>query len=54
MRIGAFYQQMRDAMRQRIGLARPRARDHEQRPGGGIRRVGAELDGLALRVVELR
>jgi hypothetical protein len=46
MRIGALHQQMRDTMRKRVGLARPRARDDQQW-------TCAEFDRFALRFVEL-
>ncbi len=54
MRIRALHQQMRDAMRERVGLARSRARDHEQRATASSGFVDAEFDGRALCVVELR
>ena len=38
VRIGAVHHQMRDPMRQRVGLARARARDDQQRPRVGVRR----------------
>ena len=46
-RIGAVDDQMRDPMRQRIGLARAGAGDDQQRAGLGQRRP-AVLDGAAL------
>ena len=54
MRIRALHQQMCDAMRKCIGLARPRSCDHEQRAGcvARVRRVRAVLDRFALRVVQ--
>ncbi|BBU63225.1 hypothetical protein MSC49_31600 [Methylosinus sp. C49] len=46
---------MRDPMGERVGLARARARDDEQRAAGGGRRAVSKpvLDGAALFGVEL-
>ena len=52
VRVGAVHHQMRDAMRQRVGLARARARDDQQRPRDR-RRADAVLDRRALVGIEL-
>ncbi|MGF6657603.1 hypothetical protein OKW34_008193 [Paraburkholderia youngii] len=53
LRIGALHHQISGAMRERVGLAGARARDHEQRAGQRVWRVGPVFDGFALGVVEL-
>ena len=50
VRIGAVHDQMRDTMRQRVGLARARPRDDQQRPC--IFAVDAMLDRRALVGIE--
>ena len=48
--VGALGDEVRDPVREDVGLARSRASDHQERPGGGV--CHAVLDGGALLGVE--
>jgi hypothetical protein len=51
MRVGTAHHEVRDPVRQRVGLARARPRDHQQRPR--VRAADAVLDRRALVRIEL-